>query len=379
MFFKSLLVALALAGTAFGAAPDKFLVFIGTYTGRESKGIYAYELSLKDGSLHRIGLATESSNPSFLAIHPNQHLLYAVNEVDNVDGKRGGAITGFIIDAKAGKLTRINDASTGGAGPCHLSVDRSGKYVLAANYSGGSVCAVAINEKGELGKQTAFIQHTGSSVNKDRQNEPHAHSINLDLQNHFAVAADLGLDKVFVYKFDPNNGTLSPNNPPFAQVAPGSGPRHFAFHPNGRNAYVINEIACTVTAFSYTQDQGTLKELQTISTLPHGVAKGDSTAEVQVHPSGRFLYGSNRGNNSIAAFSIEPLTGKLKHIANESTRGKTPRNFGIDPTGTYLIAANQDSDTLAVFKIDQTTGALHGVGDTVPAPKPVCVKFLPRE
>jgi 6-phosphogluconolactonase len=373
-FLFAFVVAIAVASAA---AAEKTLVFIGTYTQGQSKGIYSYELNLQDGSLHQIGVAAQTPNPSFLAIHPNKKFLYSVNEVEMFQGKKAGAVTGFQIDATAGKLEKINEATSGGPGPCHLSVDKSGKFVLVANYSGGSVEVLPINDQGELGAPTSFIQHTGSSVNKERQGEPHAHSINLDAHNRFAITADLGLDKLFVYRFDSQKGTLSPNDPPFTRLAPGSGPRHFAFAPNGKNAYGINEIASTATAFSWDGDHGTLTELGTVSTLPNGPVPGNSTAEIQVHPSGKFVYGSNRGDNSIAVFSVE-ASGKLKLIANESTRGKTPRNFGIDPTGRYLIAANQDSDTLAVFKIDQKAGTLTAVGETVAAPKPVCVKFLLR-
>jgi 6-phosphogluconolactonase len=375
MRFFTIGLFLSFAIEAFAA--DKIHVFIGTYTGGPSRGIYSYELNLQDGSLRQVGLAAEISSPSFLAIHPNKRFLYAVNEVENFGGQKAGAVTGFKIDGSGTKLEKINDATSGGPGPCHLSVDKSGKFVLVANYSGGSVEVLPINNKGELALPTSFVQHTGSSVNKQRQGEPHAHSINLDAKNRFAVAADLGLDKLFVYRFDSKSGNLTPNDPPFAALAPGSGPRHFAFHPNGKNAYVINEILSTATAFSWNGEKGVLTELQTVSTIPNGPVPGNSTAEIQVHPSGKFVYGSNRGQNTIAVFSVDS-SGKLTHVENESTRGKTPRNFGIEPGGKYLIAANQDSDTLAVFKIDQKTGALGPVGQTVSAPKPVCVKFLPK-
>jgi 6-phosphogluconolactonase len=220
------------------------------------------------------------------------------------------------------------------------------------------------------------VQHTGTSVNKDRQEGPHAHSINLDAANRFAVVADLGLDKVLVYKYDPAKGTLTANDPPAFLDAPGSGPRHFAFHPNGHNAYVINELASTLTALSYDPEKGVLKELQTLSTLPKEV-KGNSTAEVQVHPSGKFVYGSNRGHNSIAVFGVDPKTGGLKAVGHQTENIKTPRNFGIDPTGAFLVVANQDSNSLVVFRIDQTTGELAPVGGPVEVGKPVCVKMIP--
>jgi 6-phosphogluconolactonase len=359
------------------AATDKMMVFIGTYTGGPSKGIYAYELNLQDGSLKEIGLAAEAANPSFLAIHPNKKFLYAANEVANFQGKRVGAVTGFAIDPETGKLTRINDQSSGGDGPCHLVVDRSGKNVLVANYGGGSVAVLPIDAEGKLKPASAFVQHKGSSINPQRQKEPHAHSINVDQGNRFAFAADLGMDKILIYRFDAEKGSLMANDPAFAVVKPGGGPRHFALSPDQKHAYVNNEITSSVTAFSCDAEKGALTEIQTISTLPPDWKGNNSTAEIQVHPSGKFVYCSNRGHDSVAVFSVS-ADGKLKYVENESTRGKTPRNFGVDPTGKYLIAANQDSNTLAVFRIDPQSGALSPVGETVAAPKPVCVKFLER-
>jgi 6-phosphogluconolactonase len=376
MKFLASLAMAALVLDAAAAAPDKMLVFIGTYTGGPSKGIYTYELNLEDGMMRELGLAAEAQSPSFLAIHPNRKFLYAVSEVSSFGGKKTGAVSAFKMDGASGKLTKLNDASAGGSGPCYLVVDKAGKNVLVANYGGGSVAVLPIKADGTVGEATAFIQHTGSSVNPQRQKEPHAHSINLDAANRYAFVADLGLDKIMIYRFDPEKGSLTPNDPPFAKVPPGGGPRHFAFRPNGKNAYVCNEMTSTVTAFSYDASKGTLTELQTISTLPQdSTGNNNSTAEIQVHPSGKFVYCSNRGHNSVAVFSAD-TDGKLTHVENESTRGKTPRNFGIDPTGKYLIAANQDSDTLAVFRIDQSTGALESVGQPVASPKPVCVKFL---
>jgi 6-phosphogluconolactonase len=247
-----------------------------------------------------------------------------------------------------------------------------------ANYGGGSVAALPIQGDGRLGPATAAIQHEGSGINPRRQEAPHAHSINLDRANRYAFAADLGLDRILVYRFDPARGTLAPHEPPSIAIAPGSGPRHFALHPGGRFAYVINEITLTVTAMEYDAGKGVLKEIQTVSTLPEGAAKNGSTAELQVHPSGKFLYGSNRGHDSIAIFAIDAATGRLTPAGHQPTGGKTPRNFGIDPTGSYLLAANQDSDTITVFRIDPQTGRLTPTGQTLEAPRPVCVKFMPR-
>jgi 6-phosphogluconolactonase len=356
---------------------DKYWVYIGTYNQRGSKGIYRFDFDLATGKLTPRGLAGTTNEPSFLAIHPNQRFLYAVGEVAAFRRLKSGAVSAFAIDRQTGKLKLLNQQPSGGAGPCHLVVDKEGKHVLAANYTGGSACVLPIGEDGRLGNRTAFQQHHGKSVNKDRQEAPHAHSINLDPANHFAFVADLGLDKVMIYRYSAAKGTLTPNKPPFASVAPGSGPRHFAFHPNGRSAYVINEMKNTVTAFRYDAKKGKLDELQTVSTLPEGFKKDNTTAEVQVHPSGKFLYGSNRGHNSIAVFAIDPKTGKLNRVQIQGKGIKTPRNFGMDPTGKFLIVANQDSDSLVVFRIDARTGKLTPTGDPVKVPMPVCVKMMP--
>ena len=372
------MVCWALMGVfASSAVADECLVYLGTYTGPKSKGIYVSRLDRSKGALSAPELAADTKSPSFLAIHPNGKLLYAVGEVADFGGKKAGSISAFSIDRKSGKLTALNQQTSGGDGPCHLVVDREGKYVLAANYGGGSVTAVALKDDGSLGDVTAFIQHSGSSVNQQRQKEPHGHSINVDAGNRFAVAADLGLDKLLVYKLDNKTGRLEANDPPFTSVKAGSGPRHFAFHPKGGSAYVINELDCTVTAFEWDGKKGVLKETQTISTLPPGedVKRGFSTAEVQVHPSGKFVYGSNRGHDTIVAYATEN-GGKLRYIENEPTGGKTPRNFGIDPSGKYLLAANQSSDSVVVFSIDEKTGALTPTGNRIEAPTPVCVKFL---
>jgi 6-phosphogluconolactonase len=352
------------------------LVYVGTYTGGKSKGIYLFQMDTATGRLTPAGVAAETANPSFLAIHPSRRYLYAVNEVGEFGGQKSGSVSAFAIAPGTGKLTLLNQEATGGDGPCHLIVDKTGKNVLVANYGGGSVAVLPIQPDGRLGKATTFIQHQGSSVNRQRQEGPHAHSAQLDAANRFAFVADLGLDKMFIYRFDPNRGTLTPNTPPAAPVALGAGPRHFAFHPNGRFAYVIDELNSTVTAFAYDAKTGELKTLQAASTLPEGFIGENSTAEVQVSPNGRFLYGSNRGHNSIAIFAINPQTGLLTYAGYEPTQGKTPRNFAIEPTGNYLIAANQDSDSLVVFRIDANTGRLKPTGQVVEAPMPVCVTFL---
>jgi len=349
----------------------KLRVYVGTYTGGESRGIYACELNLADGSFSEPRLAGEAKNPSFLALHPTRKHLYAVSEVGG-----SGAVLAFSIDAKTGSLKELNHQPAGGAGPCHLVVDKAGKNVLVANYGGGSVAVIPIDEDGRLEKPTSVVQHKGSSVNKSRQEAPHAHSINLDAANRFAFAADLGLDKVLVYRFDSQSGKLEPNDPPSASVAPGAGPRHFAFHPSGRYAYVINEMANTITGFAYDAEKGALQEIQTIKTLPSDFTATSHTAEVQVHPTGKFVYCSNRGHDSLAIFKVDPATGRLTAAGHQSSGGKTPRNFGIDPTGKYLLSANQASNNIVVYRINADTGALTSTGHSVKVGAPVCVKFL---
>ena len=372
----SILLLLAAAPlTAADPKPDKLRVYVGTYTGKVSKGIYLLELDLATGALTDKGLAGEAANPSFVALSPDYKFLYAASEVGG--GKTPGAVVAFAVDPASGKLTELNKQSSGGSGPCHLVVDKAGKNVLVANYGGGSVASLPIGADGKLNEAASVIQHTGSGADKSRQGAPHAHSINLDAANKFAFAADLGLDKVLVYKFDPVKGTLTANDPPAGVVPDGSGPRHFAFHPSGKTAYVINEMLSTVTAFAYDADKGTLKAIQTVPTLEKTV-KGNSTAEIVVHPSGKFVYGSNRGADSIAVFAVE-ADGKLKAVGHTPTGGKTPRNFNVDPTGSYLLAANQGSGTVTVFKIDEKTGELKAVGTPVAVPSPVCLRFAPAK
>ena len=388
--FTSTLCTLLAAGvailsvTAFGQAgrsssSGDMLVYFGTYTGEKSKGVYVSRLDLASGALSRPELAAETASPSFLAVHPSQNFLYAINEIGNFQGKESGSVSGFAIDRNSGQLRALNQQPSVGRGPAHLVVDKAGRNVLVANYGGGSVAVVPIATDGTLKPPSAFIQHTGGSVDPQRQKGPHAHSINLDPANRFAYAADLGLDKVLVYRFDADKGSLVANDPPFAQVAPGAGPRHFAIHPNGF-AYVINEMSMTVTAFRRDTERGSLTELQTLSTLPPGqsVASGFSTADVQVHPSGRFLYGSNRGHDSIVVFTIDQNSGRLTYLENRPTQGSTPRGFGIDPSGSYLLAANQRSDSVVVFRIDKQTGRLTPTGHTIEVGAPVCVKFVER-
>ena len=357
------------------AAPGKFRVYFGTYTGAMSKGIYHSTLDLASGQLSPPQLAAEIKSPSFVAIHPNRKFLYAVSEISDFQGKPLGGVSAFAIDAASGNLTLLNQQSSEGAGPCHLVVDAAGKNALVANYGGGSVAVLPIDSTGKLSAASASIQHTGSGADKSRQEKPHAHSINLDAKNRFAFAADLGLDKVLIYRFDASKGSLVANDPPAGVVAPGSGPRHFAFHPSGRFAFVNNEMTSSVTAFKYDAEKGSLTEVHTLSTLPHEV-KGNSTAETVVHPSGKFVYVSNRGHDSIAIFTFDETSGKLTAAGHCRTGGKTPRNFNIDPTGRFLLAANQGTNDVFSFRIDATTGQLTTIGNKIEVGSPVCVRFV---
>jgi 6-phosphogluconolactonase len=365
--------------TAAGQQAGAQRVYFGTYTrGQQSKGIYAASLDPATGKLGEVTLVAESDNPSFLAIRPDGKYLYAVNETADFGGEKSnsGGVSAFAIDPATGKLNLLNQQPTRGAAPCHLVVDRTGQWLLSANYSGGSVCVHPIGADGKLGASSSFVQHQGKSVNPRRQDAPHAHSINLDPANRFAFVADLGLDKVLSYQFDARQGTLTANPSGNASVQPGAGPRHFAFRPDSRFAFTNNEIASTVTALRYDVERGALEEVNTVSTLPAGFSGNNSTAECQAHPSGKFVYVSNRGHNSIAIFSTDAESGRLTHIGNESTQGRTPRNFGIDPTGTFLLAENQASSSVVVFRIDAATGKLQATGQTIEVPSPVCAKFL---
>jgi 6-phosphogluconolactonase len=355
-------------------------LYVGTYTTGKSasEGIYLSELDLTSGAVTTKGTAAKLSDPSFLAIHPSRKFLYAVNELEEINGKKGGGVTALSIDQTTGRLSVMNQQSSVGSGPCHLTVDSAGRNVLVANYGSGSVACLPIQSDGALSPASSFIQHQGKGVDPRRQEGPHAHSINLDTANRFAFAADLGLDKILIYRFDAEKGSLTPNDPPFAPVAPGSGPRHFAFLPGGRFAYVISEMANTLTGFAYDAAKGMLSNIQTVSTLP-GDFKGISyTAEVQVHPTGKFVYGSNRGHDSIAIFKVDPATGRLLAAGFEPTLGKNPRNFVVDSTGNYLLAANQDSDSIVVFRVNADTGGLKRVGEPIHIPRPVCIRMIPK-
>ncbi len=349
--------------------PGVIWVYIGTYTGEKSQGIYVSKLDPATGSLSKPELAGQMANPSYLAISPDHRFIYATGEYGPFKG--GSAIGAFSIGAE-GKLTALNTQPAGGGGPCYVVVDKTGKNALVANYGTGSAALLPIKADGSLEAPASVDQHPTVGAN-----QPHAHCIDVDSTNRFALCCDLGLDKVYVYKLDAEKGTLAANAPPAAMLPQKTGPRHLVFSPNGKFVYAINETALTVTAFTWDGEHGVLREIQTLSTLPEGfTGKGLSTAEIEIHPSGKFLYGSNRGHDSIVAYSIDESTGKLTLIGHTPTGGKTPRGFGIDPTGQWLIAGNQNSDTLVEFKIDPKTGQLSATGTTFELGAPVCVKFM---
>jgi 6-phosphogluconolactonase len=360
---------------AAGLAQQKYLVYVGTYTDHGSRGIYAYRFDSSTGKLTSLGLAAEAAEPSFLAVDSSGRFLYAVNETLTYKGQQTGAASAFAIQSATGKLSLLNQVSSHDEGPAHITLDRTSKYALVSNYELGSVVVLPVLKDGRLGEATSFVQHKGSSVNPERQKGPHAHAIALSPDNRFAVVADLGLDQLLVYGFDAAKGTLGAQ-PQIVKAAPGAGPRHLAFSPNGRFLYVINELQSTVVTYSYKAATGALQAVQTASTLPKGFSGNNTAAEIEIRPDGRFLFASNRGDDSIAVFAIDSDTGVLTHVATSPTGGKTPRNFAIDPTGSWLLAANQDSDEIVVFRIDHKTGHLTPTGETIPVQSPACLKFV---
>ena len=354
---------------------SQHLMYVGTYTRETSAGIYAYRFDSESGTAEEIGLVAEMREPSFLALHPTRQFLYAVSETDDYDEDGSGSVVSFRVSANSGALTKLNEVSSRGGWPCHLSVDASGRMLIVANYKGGNVASFPINEDGTLAEATSFFQHEGSSVH-ERQDQPHAHSADFSADNRFAFFSDLGLDQVKIYQADPEAAALAPHEPPSVGVEAGSGPRHFAFHPSGLSAYGINELASTVTAYDYDADAGALSPAQTVSTLPEGFEGENYTAEIQVHPSGRFVYASNRGHDSIAVFAIDQSTGHLTPQEQVSTNGEWPRNFAFSPDGRHLLVANQNSDNIAVFSLDGETGAPTPTGTDFSIDAPVCLLFL---
>jgi 6-phosphogluconolactonase len=355
---------------------ERFLVYVGTYTGPKSAGIHVVRFDTDTGKAGVPQLAAKSVNPTFLSVHPDGHHLYAANETDQWEGRPGGYVSAFAIDQDSGMLTAMNQQSTGGGGPCHLVTDRTGTAVLVANYGGGSVAGLPLKADGSLSPRTAFVQHTGSGPNKDRQSGAHAHSINLSPDGKFALVADLGTDRISIYRFEAKGASLKLQGE--VAMPPGSGPRHLVFSPDGRRIFVISEMRSTLASFAWDAVQGAMEPLDSKSTLPPGFSGDASTAEVAVHPNGRFVYGSNRGHDSIALFRAAS-DGKLELVENVSTGGKTPRNFALDPTGKFLWAANQGSDSVVIFTVDPESGHLTPTGQVLNIGSPVCVQFVPMK
>jgi len=394
LFVAFLLIAPLVLSVAAGsaekpAASRKYLVLVGTYTTKtESKGIYAYEFDADTGKLTPKGVAVETSDPSWVAVHPNGKYAYAANEAG-----KASTVSAFSLDAKNGKLTLLNRMLALGEDPCHISFDEKGKYVLVANYTSGNVVLFPILGDGRLGKQTAVTKDFGThGPNKERQEGPHAHWIAPSPNNRFLLVADLGLDEILTYAFDPANGMFSGPDatfvegqlpavgdpaPPHVNLKPGSGPRHAAFHPNGEFLFVVSELSSVVTTLQYDAHAGALKELQSVSMLPSDFSGRNDAAEIAVHPNGKLLYASNRGHDSIAVFAIDEARGTLTFVARVPTGGKEPRHFAIDPTGKYLLAENQFSNNIVVFKIDLATGGLTPTGQVVDVPSPVDLTFVP--
>jgi 6-phosphogluconolactonase len=372
---SSKLLTLLLGLTA-GLAPwparaADMLVYFGTHLSGPGKGFSIAHFDPDTGALTVPKFDLDAVAPAFFVIHPDGRHLYTCNS-----GRPGG-VSAYAIEPKNGRLTLLNSQPAGGADTSYLSLDKTGRYALAANYEGGSIAVFALKPDGGLGDRTAFVQHTGSSVNPQRQSHAFAHSIITDPSNRFALVADLGLDKVFVYRFNETNGTLAPNDPPFVAVRPGSGPRHVKFHPDGKHVYLINEMGSSVIAFNWDAARGALTGFQTVSTLPEDFKGTSACAELEIHPNGKFLYGSNRGHDSIAVFSIAPESGRLSLIAHVPTQGRTPRNFTFDPTGKWIIVTNHGSNNAVVFRADEKTGRLTQTGNPVEVPYPFCERFLP--
>jgi 6-phosphogluconolactonase len=362
-------------------------VYVGTYTepirfgtgevfrGR-GQGIHLYRLREATGALEQLASPVASPNPSFLALAPGRRFLYAVNELKSHEGRPTGTVSAFALDPDTGEPRLLNRVVTQGTDPCYLTLDRTGRWLLVANYASGSVCVLPVAADGRLGEASDFVQHHGASVHPERQRGPHAHCVVLDKANRHAFVADLGLDRVMSYRFDPGEGRLEPNEEPWLALSAGAGPRHLVFHPEGRHAYLINELDSTVLVLDYDSRRGTLRAKQTLSTLPEGYGAGSSGAHLEVSPSGRFLYASNRGHDSIAIYRIEGDSGRLSPVGHQPTRGRTPRFFAMDPAGRYLLAANQDSDTVVAFRVDPATGLLEALGPPAQVPTPVCLRVV---
>ncbi|MBX3177089.1 MAG: lactonase family protein [Candidatus Hydrogenedentes bacterium] len=369
---RNLVSALALAGALFASATfaqaESWRVYVGTYTSGESEGIYHFTFDAETGKAGEPLLAVQTENPNFLALHPELPVLYAAGRAQDKD-----VVTAFSINRETGALTLLNEQPAGGSGPCHVAVTPDGKLAAVANYGDGSVSVYPVGEDGALGESTANFKHEGSGPDERRQQGPHAHSVNFDPTGQYLVVADLGIDKLMIYKRDGN--TMVPNDPAFGETPPGGGPRHFAFHPSQPYAYVVNEMGNTVTAYAWDAETGALDPLQTAGTLPTNFHGNNTTAHIEVHPGGGYVYASNRGHDSIAIFAVDQETGRIAARGQKKSGGVRPRNFTQDPSGAWLLAANQDTHDIHVMKINPDSGALGSTGEIVRVPSPVCLVF----
>jgi len=369
---KRISLFLALALLPLTASASDYFVYFGTYTDGAARGIYGYRFQPETGKLTSLGLVAEAPNPAFITATPDGRYLYAVNWKGDARDPQGDTVSAYAVDQKTGKLTFLNKGESRGEMPTNLTVDHTGKTLLVVCYTGGNITGYKIGPDGRLSEPTAFFKHTGKSVHP--VNGPHSHGVIVSPDNLHAFVAEVGLDQVRSYRLDAANGTLTPSDPPFVSVAPGTAPRHLAFHPNGKYLYANDESRPAVTVFQV--EEGHLKEIQEVPAIPADFKGRNATAEIQIDAKGRFVYVSNRGHDSIAVFAVDQTRGTLTPVQHASTQGKTPRNFSLDPTGNYLFAANQNSDTVVQFKVDPATGKLTPAGQPLAVPTPVCVLFV---
>ncbi|MCC6931007.1 MAG: lactonase family protein [Gemmatimonadaceae bacterium] len=354
---------------------DSWELYVGTYTnGTASRGIYRLEVNKATGAFANVSLVAECPDPSYLALSPDRRRLVAVNELVSYEGKGAGALTTYARDVRSGALTRLNERSSLGGAPCYVAFDHAGQHVLLANYVGGNVAVFPVGDQG-AGESTAFVQHAGAGPNRTRQAGPHAHCIVVDPRGAFALAADLGTDAIEVYRYDAAGGRLLPSQGLRAALAPGAGPRHLAFAPDGRSLYVVNELDSTLVAFPYRATTAIGAQRQVIGTRHAGATGNNFPADLHVHPSGRAVYVSNRGDNTIAVFSVAAATGKLALVQTIATGGDWPRNFALDPSGRFLLVAHQRSHVITSFAVDAATGRLARTGAEANVSSPVCLRF----
>lgn len=364
---------LMLAGGTWGCTAPKEIIYVGTFAGRGSQGLYVFEFDRSTGRLTEIQTVSDREGPNFQALHPDGNYLYSVSGEAFSEDANYGTITAYHIDQETGMLTKINEQSVEGRGPAHVSIDPRGRFAYVSNYGAGNLSVFAINEDGSLTEAVDVVQHEGSSVNERRQGRPHVHSIMPSADGLFIYASDLGIDKIMIYEVDLTTGKLTPAEPPYVENTPGAGPRHFKIHPNGEFAYAAEELSYTVAAFRVDQSTGALTQIQRVSMVPDDFEGVNSAADIHISPDGRFLYASNRGHDSLVIFEIGETTGGLSLVGHEPTRGGHPRNFMIDQQGEFVLVANRDDDNVVVFRRDETTGKLSYTGEQVHVPMAVCV------